>query len=39
MKTSTVWIEDEVLALFFRPYRGAFGSSSVSASQSLMPEG
>ena len=34
MKTFTVWIEDEAFALFFRPHRGAFGRSSVSASQS-----
>ena len=30
-KTSTVWIEDEAFALFFRPDRVAFGSSSVTA--------
>ena len=30
-KTSTVWIEDEAFALYFRPDRVAFGSSSVSA--------
>ena len=42
-KTSTVWIEGEAFALFFRPDRVAFGSSSVSAPppppQSMMPEG
>ena len=30
-KTSTVWIEDEAFALFFRPDLVAFGSTSVSA--------
>ena len=29
-KTSTVWIEDEAFALFFRLDRVAFGSTSVS---------
>ena len=31
MKTATEWIEDGVFALFFRPHRWAFGSSSVAA--------
>ena len=26
MKTATVWIEDGVFALFFRPHHGAFGA-------------
>ena len=31
MTTTTVWIEDGAFALFFRPHRGAFDSSSVPA--------
>ena len=31
MKTATEWIEDGAFALFFRPHRRAFGSSSVAA--------
>ena len=39
MKTATVWIEDRVFALFFRPYHGAFGSSSVPAPGNLLIQG
>ena len=31
MKTATEWIEYGAFALFFRPHRRAFGSSSVAA--------
>ena len=39
MKTATVWIEDGVFALFFRPYHGAFGSSGVLAPGNLLIQG
>ena len=36
MRTATVWIEDGVFALFFRPYQGAFGGSNVPAPGNLL---
>lgn len=39
MRTATVWIEDGVFALFFRPYQGAFGGSNVPAPGNLLNQG
>ena len=39
MRTATVWIENGVFALLFRPYQGAFGGSNVPAPRNLLNQG
>ena len=39
MRTATVWIENGVFALLFRPYQGAFGGSNVPAPGNLLNQG